>query len=71
MFTLRHFLFYMAVAATLGTAIGIVHNVFDLSSGLTFVVAAVTATFASTVAIREDLFAPARTWRSQHERRLG
>jgi uncharacterized membrane protein YhiD involved in acid resistance len=66
MCTLRHFLFYMAVAAVLGAVIGVTRVVMDWSDGLTFAVAVVAGTISSTIAVREDLFGPPR---HSHEQR--
>jgi uncharacterized membrane protein YhiD involved in acid resistance len=55
-FTLRHFLFYMGVAAVLGVAIGAARILMGWSDGLTFSVALVAGTVAATMAVREDLF---------------
>lgn len=60
MYTLRHFLFYMGVAALLGIAIGVAKNTLGWSDGLTFAVAVVAGTVSCTMAVREGLFAPSR-----------
>ncbi len=54
--TMRHFLFYMGVAAAIGVAIGIAKAGLGWSNGLTFAVAVVAGTISSTMAVRESLF---------------
>jgi thiamine monophosphate kinase len=60
MYTLRHFFFYLGVAAVLGAAVGAAKSLLDWSDGLTFAVGIVAATISCTMAVREDLFAPPR-----------
>lgn len=56
MYQPRHFLFYMGVAAIMGAAIGVAKAGFEMSDGLTFVVAVIAGTVSSTLAVREGLF---------------
>jgi hypothetical protein len=68
-YTLRHWLFYVTVIIILGTAIGAAHSVFGWSDGLTFAVGIVAGTITCTMALREDLFAPASRAQTRHDRR--
>lgn len=69
-FTLRHFLFYMGVAAVLGVIVAVAQNIMHWSDGLTFAVLVVSFTISATWALREDLFAPTRRSAKQRTRRL-
>jgi hypothetical protein len=56
MYTLRHFFFYLGVAALLGGGVGTAKSLLGWSNGLTFAVGIVAATISCTMAVREDLF---------------
>jgi hypothetical protein len=60
MYTPRHFLFHMGIAGIVGLAIGVAKGQFGWGDGLTFGVAVVAMTIASTFAVREGLFGPSR-----------
>lgn len=68
-YTLRHWLFYAGVVLVVGSAVGMVVAILDLSSGLTFAVGAVTNTIICTMALREDLFGHVPAQRKQRSRR--
>jgi uncharacterized oligopeptide transporter (OPT) family protein len=55
MYTLRHFFFYLGVAAVLGAIIGAAKVLLGWSDGLTFVVGLVAGTISCTMGVREDL----------------
>jgi hypothetical protein len=69
MYTLRHFFFYLGVAAALGAVVGTAKSLLDWSDGLTFAVGIVAATISCTMGVREDLFERPRQPREQHRRR--
>jgi uncharacterized oligopeptide transporter (OPT) family protein len=54
MYTLRHFFFYLGVAALLGAIIGSAKGLLGLSNGLTFAAGIVAGTISCTMAVRED-----------------
>jgi hypothetical protein len=66
---LRHLLFYVGVISVLGISIGVAHSIFGWSSGLTFAVAVLAGTISCTLALRDDLFAPASSTRHRSKRR--
>ncbi len=69
MYTLRHFLFYMGIAALAGAIVGALANVMDWSTGLIYGVGLSVGTVIVIVAMREGLFgAPARHRRRPHRR---
>ena len=65
--TLRHFLFYMGMAALMGAIIGVVSRTMSWSSGLTFAAAVVGGTALCTFAVRKGLFPHSK--QSQSSRR--
>jgi hypothetical protein len=69
MYTLRHFLFYMALAAAIGIAIGLAKALWGWSDGLTFGAALVAGTISCTMAVREGLFASVQRSHGRHDRR--
>jgi uncharacterized membrane protein YhiD involved in acid resistance len=69
MYTLRHFFFYLCVAAVLGGAVGTAKSLLDWSDGLTFAVGIVAATISCTMGVREDLFERPRQSRERRNRR--
>jgi hypothetical protein len=60
MYTLRHFLFYMGVAAVLGVVVSAAGEVLGWSNGLTFGALLTAGLVVSTAAMREGLFGPAQ-----------
>lgn len=59
-YTLRHFLFYMGIAALAGAVIGVLAGLMDWSSGLIYGIGLPACTLIVTVALRESLFGPPR-----------
>jgi hypothetical protein len=70
MYTLRHFFFYLGVAALLGATVGTAKSLLDWSDGLTFAVGIVAATISCTMGVREDLFERPRQSQEQRSRRV-
>lgn len=70
MYTLRHFFFYLGVAALLGAVVGTAKSLLGWSDGLTFAVGIVVATISCTMGVREDLFERPRHLPEQHSRRV-
>jgi len=68
-YTLRHWLFYAGVVLVVGSVVGAVVAILELSSGLTFAVGGVTSTIICLMALREDLFGPVPVQREQRDRR--
>jgi len=60
MYTLRHFLFYMGVAATAGAVIGTLSGLMDWSIGLTYLAGLSSGTAIVLAAMRKGLFGPSR-----------
>ena len=60
MYTLRHFLFYMGVAALAGAVIGTASRTMDWSIGLIYGVGLSAGTVIAVFALRESLFGPPR-----------
>jgi putative flippase GtrA len=69
MYTLRHFFFYLGVAAALGAAVGTAKGLLGWSDGLTFAIGIVAATVSCTMGVREDLFERPRHTRQQRSPR--
>jgi len=69
MYTLRHFLFYMGVAALGGAVVGATASLMDWSNGLTYGIGLSAATAVAVVAMREGLFgSPRRSGEPHHQR---
>lgn len=68
MYTLRHFLFYMAIAAGTGAVMGAVAGVMDWSDGLAYAVVLPVGVAIVIFAMREGLFGPTR--RSKKQRHI-
>ena len=58
MYTLRHFLFYMGMAATAGALVGTLSSVMDWSIGLIYGVGLSAGAAIGILALREGLFGP-------------
>jgi hypothetical protein len=59
-YTLRHFLFYMGVVSIVGAFIGFLASIMDWSDGLIYGVGLPACMAVAILALREDLFGPAR-----------
>lgn len=59
-YTLRHFLFYMALACPGGAIVGAAAQIFNWSTGVVYAIGLLAALVISLMALRESLFAPAR-----------
>jgi hypothetical protein len=69
LYTLRHFLFYMAVAAGAGAVVGALANVMDWGVGLIYGVGLSVCALIIVVALREGLFGPpGGSGKPQHHR---
>lgn len=68
-YTLRHFLFYMGMAALAGAVIGAAANVMDWSVGLIYGVSLPIGAVIVMVALRKSLFGPPRRSREPHHGR--
>ena len=69
MYTLRHFLFYMGMAATAGALVGTLSSVMDWSIGLIYGVGLSAGAAIGILALREGLLATSKDSReSQHHR---
>ena len=60
MYTLRHFLFYMSVAATAGALVGALASAMDWSIGLIYGVGLSAGAVIVILALREGLFDTSR-----------
>ena len=69
MYTLRHFLFYMGIAAFAGALVGIAANITMWSDGLIYGIGLFIGLVISATAMREGLFgASARREQERHRR---
>ncbi len=69
MYTLRHFLFYMGMAALAGAVVGAAANVMGWSVGLIYGVGLPICAAIVMVALRESLFGPPRHSSEPNRRR--
>jgi ACR3 family arsenite efflux pump ArsB len=68
MYTFRHFLFYMGLAALAGAVIGALANAMDWSIGLIYVVGLSVGIAIALIAMREGLFGGSARQRSGAQR---
>jgi len=66
MYTLRHFLFYMGMAALAGAVIGALASAMAWSSGLVYGVGLSVGFLIVVFAMREGLFGPPRDGAKRH-----